>query len=115
MGLDMYLSDVDGDCFGSWRKANQIHGWIVDKFANGIDNCEEIEIPRTGLIELKQLCEIVLTDNSLALKLLPPREGFFFGSYDIDNYYFDDLRDTLEIIDFALQSTADTFIYQASW
>lgn len=101
---------------GYWRKANAVHGWFVNEIANGVDECQPIWVSRERLAELKDLCEQVLADNSLAFDLLPPQMGFFFGSYDLDDWYLQDLQLTVEIIDHALSLPDDIdFIYQASW
>lgn len=100
---------------GYWRKANAIHGWFVRELADGRDECQPIYVPRVSLEELKSLCERVLADNSLAEELLPPEQGFFFGTYDIDEWYLSDLQLTLEIIDECLASDYEYFEYQASW
>lgn len=100
---------------GYWRKANQIHQWFVDNVQNGVDECQTTFVGRDNLEELKSVCEQVLADNSLAEDLLPPSSGFFFGSYEIDEYYFQDLKDTVEIIDRCLNSKFDYFEYQSSW
>jgi hypothetical protein len=61
----------------------------------------------------------VLDDNALAGELLPPSAGFFFGTTDITDYYFDDLRATVEALDealaFAQRDRWATFTYQSSW
>ena len=40
-------------------------------------------------------CERVLKDHALANELLPTQSGFFFGSTDFDQWYFDDVKDCL--------------------
>lgn len=116
MGLDMYLRDATSKQeIGYWRKANQIHGWIVRHKAEGVDDCQEIPLTRKDLQELKDLCDTVLQDTSKAQDLLPPTSGFFFGSTEVDEYYFSDLQDTVKIIDNALSSRKRKFIYRASW
>lgn len=40
-------------------------------------------------------CERVLKDHDLANELLPTQSGFFFGSTDFDQWYFDDVKDCL--------------------
>lgn len=100
---------------GYWRKANQIHTWFVDNCQQGIDECQTVNVAREQLEELKDLCNQVLADNSLAEDLLPTNSGFFFGSTEYDEYYFQDLRDTVEIIDRCLASKFDYFEYQSSW
>lgn len=101
---------------GYWRKANQIHSWFVQNVQNGEDDCKSYYVGREQLQELKTLCERVLADNSLAKELLEPKDGFFFGSLDYDEYYFSDLRQTVEIVNKAL-SLPDSwyFEYHASW
>lgn len=100
---------------GYWRKANQIHQWFVDNVQHGVDECQTAFVGRDNLEELKSVCKQVLADNSLAEDLLPPQAGFFFGSQEIDEYYLQDLKDTVEIIDRCLNSKFDYFEYQSSW
>ena len=40
-------------------------------------------------------CEQVLKDHNKAHELLPTQSGFFFGSTDYDDWYFDDVKDCL--------------------
>lgn len=102
-----------------WRKANAIHKWFVDNVQDGVDNCEEFHVSPQHLQLLRDTCQQVLDDNALAGELLPPSEGFFFGTTDITNYYFDDLRATVEALDaaleFSLRDRWATFTYQSSW
>lgn len=46
---------------------------------------------------------------------LRPTRGFFFGSYDKDEWYYNDLEETLTILNSALESPSTDFTYQASW
>ena len=100
---------------GYWRKSNQIHNWFVETIGNGIDECQKMFVARQSLEELKDLCNQVLADHSLADELLPTGAGFFFGSTNYDEWYFKDLEHTVEIIDRCLASKFDYFEYQASW
>jgi len=100
---------------GYWRKSNQIHNWFVENLADGVDECQKIFVNRESLQNLRDLCNQVLADNSLAKDLLPTGAGFFFGSLEYDEYYFGDLKQTVEIIDRCLASKFDYFEYQASW
>ena len=89
---------------GYWRKANAIHNWFLencaarDKWADPIDDCRPIEVPVEKLEELLDDCKKVLEDKSLATELLPTADGFFFGSTEYDEYYFNNIEDTIEII-----------------
>ena len=102
---------------GYWRKANAIHKYFVDNFADGNDDCSPMEVGIKDLENLKQHCEKVLAHPFLAEELLPTTNGFFFGSTQYDDYYFEYLRDTINIIDEALSVKLQftTYKYAASW
>jgi hypothetical protein len=101
---------------GYWRKANAIHDWFVRECQGGVDECQPSYVSREQLGELRQLCEEVLEDRTLASKLLPTTAGFFFGSTEYDEYYFQDIELTVKIIDSvsALPNEWE-FEYRSSW
>lgn len=134
MGLDQYLSAerffwfnepkpvIEGHELKSvraeaayWRKANQIHQWFVDNVQDGRDECEEHFVSREQLQELVDLCKEALKTKDASL--LPPQSGFFFGSTDIDEWYWGDLEQTVEMITKALEAFDDKweFYYRSSW
>ena len=49
--------------------------------------------------------------------MLPPATGFFFGSTEIDDWYWQDLNETVDKLNDALDNSVDDamFEYQASW
>jgi hypothetical protein len=100
-----------------WRKANAVHGWIVEKVQGGVDDCGEYYFSKEKMRELLEIVDKVLIDNSLAGDLLPPTTGFFFGSYDIDDYYLEDLKYTKEGLEKILKdnTTGDDYYYSSSW
>ena len=101
---------------GYWRKANQIHNWFVQNVQDGKDECQDADVSRDQLRELQSLCQRVLLDHSLAESLLPTVGGFFFGGTEYNSYYFDDLEDTIKIIDNALALPDQwDFTYRSSW
>lgn len=100
---------------GYWRKANAIHKWFVDNVQDGEDDCERYYVSFESLKELKELCEEVLENPKKAKELLPPCEGFFFGSTEVGDDYFQDLHDTIKIINNALENEDGDIYYQASW
>jgi hypothetical protein len=101
---------------GYWRKANAIHNWIVQNCADGVDECQRIYISQDKAKELVDTCKKVIKTPSLAGELLPPTAGFFFGSLDIDEWYVNDLKRTIEIFEKAFNAS-DIYgvTYQASW
>jgi hypothetical protein len=101
---------------GYWRKANQIHKWFVDNVQDGNDNCGSYWVGNHKLEELLELCKQVRDDNSKADELLPSARGFFFGGTEYDEWYFNDINHTIEIIEECLADEgADDFEYSSSW
>jgi hypothetical protein len=97
MGLDMYLT---GEAFfrydhpnrkrepalkaehvelGYWRKHPNLHGYIVNTFAKGVDECQRIELSAT---DLRMIAEAVESER------LPHTEGFFFGASAANPDYY---------------------------
>ena len=101
---------------GYWRKANQIHRWFVQNVQGDEDTCESFYVSRQNLIDLRDLCQRVKADNSLAPTELPTHSGFFFGMTEYHEWYYSDLENTINIIDKALTlSSAWDFEYRSSW
>lgn len=100
-----------------WRKANQIHKWFVDHVQDGNDNCEEYRVTRDQLQLLLDNCKLVLINKEEAPNLLPPQEGFFFGSYEYDEFYWQDIQDTIDQLEKILNEYPEEwdFQYQSSW
>jgi hypothetical protein len=99
-----------------WRKANAIHKWFVDNVQGGTDDCGEYSASREQLQELLDLITEVI-DSKDASKL-PPTSGFFFGSTDIDDWYWTDLQETKDRLTELLegdQFKGWDFSYHSSW
>jgi len=111
MGLDMYLTgqkffwDFDDKDkryedglriksldleLGYWRKHPNLHGYIVQSFAEGKDKCQEIHL---SAIDLRNIISAVKE------RRLPPTEGFFFGQSMGDDA---EMKRDLEILERAL-------------
>jgi hypothetical protein len=107
-----------GDKVGQWRKANAIHKWFVDNVQNGVDDCSSYSVHMGDLVKLRSLVMRVLKDSSLAMELLPPASGFFFGSTEIDDWYWEDLKHTFKTISEVLDKMDwdnKVLMYQSSW
>jgi hypothetical protein len=100
---------------GYWRKANQIHRWFVDNVQNGVDNCGDYYVGSEKLAELLELCKKVKADNSLAEELLPSASGFFFGGTEYDEWYFNDIENTIAVLEEALEDDRADYYYSSSW
>lgn len=136
MGLDMYLegniyiSEWDGNGprkrptrkgyerkgetydIGYWRKQPDLHGYIIRNFADGIDECQKIELDVDNLNAIKQ----ALVEGDLGETTV----GFFFGGHD----YGEEERDrSVQIMDNAIKFLSDfsgqgfyaSIYYGASW
>ena len=60
----------------------------------------------------------VISNPEIAEELLPTQSGFFFGSTNYDQWYLDDLEETVEIIDKVLETTDfenEHIVYSAWW
>lgn len=131
MGLDMYLTGVkylphnwqnperdkkvDGFRLeeirvqlGEWRKHPDLHGYIVKNFADGKDNCQEMDLVSE---QLEQILHVVEMDN------LPHTEGFFFGaSYPEDKQpTINILKDAIKWINKPEANVWKSVVYRASW
>lgn len=131
MGLDMYL---DGDKYlaldfdnpenaltedgyrltnktlrlGYWRKHPNLHGYIVNSFADGVDQCQRIHLNEDDIEKII---------DAVARNALPHTAGFFFGVSDGS-----EREETLQIFREALRwmritepNVFRSVHYQASW
>jgi len=126
MGLDMYIrhgTDEDwpenvsrevADAFYKdfksrelcyWRKHPNLHGYIVQTFAEGIDECQEIDLTREMVQQILKASE---KDK------LPDTQGFFFGqSFPEDK---EDTRIQLTaLLEWMRKNPGRRVFYRASW
>jgi len=106
---------------GDWRKANQIHAWFVENVQEGEDNCKEYYVSDDKLEELLSICKQIKANPTLAPELLPTQDGFFFGSIDYDEYYWEDIDSTIKIIEDVFSEKEENgyypfeIYYSSSW
>jgi hypothetical protein len=107
-----------------WRKANSIHQWFVTNVQDNSDNCGKFYVEREALNALVRDCKEVISernkgnDQKVAMATLPPQPGFFFGSTDIDEDYYEDIENTINQLESILNNPKlkdFDFYYQASW
>lgn len=108
---------------GYWRKANAIHKWFVDNVQDGQDDCSSYRVTKEQFLHLLADVEFALDNKDKASRVLPPESGFFFGSVDYDEWYWEDLKYTRKLIKGILKDYEKdeankiwaTYEYQSSW
>jgi hypothetical protein len=105
---------------GYWRKANHIHNWFVNNVQDGTDDCKPYYVSREQLTELRDLCMKVCKSGEpeVAEELLPTGVGFFFGSTEYEEYYFEETDRTARMLSMILDNermTGMDFYYTSSW
>lgn len=92
---------------------------FFNKYGYDDKNCIAISMEMAK--ELAHRCKEVLEDHSKAEKLLPTKSGFFFGSTEYDEYYYDDVKEVLEFVEDTLIPELDqldedeTIIFDSWW
>lgn len=95
----------------TWRKANAIHKWFVDNIQNGEDDCGEYYVEYDSLQILKHACEEAIENKDS--DVLQPTSGFFFGSTEKDEYYYDTLHYTVSLLN--KLDPQGSYYYSSSW
>lgn len=107
-----------------WRKFNALHGWFINNCGGGVDECQDISVDEEKLKELLETLKEVSSNFTKAEELLPPTQGFFFGSDEVDEYYKEEVNSTIKIIEDLLEENEQSkeyglysgdFEYRASW
>lgn len=117
-----------------WRKCNAIHQFFVDRVQDGEDDCKEYYIDYDVLLLLFQYIRedleyldslekdyksedksyYIFKDLDAEALNLIPKSGFFFGSTEIDSYFYNDLKNTLEELEPLIDSNSK-YYYSSSW
>jgi hypothetical protein len=122
-GIDVNKVSVIEEQAMYWRKANAIHKWFVDNVQKGVDDCGEYYVSLEQLEELLQAVhmELEIKDNDelgTPGSYLPPQEGFFFGTYGLDDWYYANLEETYKVLKQIINKGDERFVsyyYQSSW
>lgn len=115
MGLDMYLTMGAGD------ERQTIFQWRKEIRRASLNPNEEVEVvlDKADIIQLRNDIQSVLLNPKRAPYILPTQAGFFFGSTDYDDYYFETLagmHDVLERILVAMnKGVLETVTYSEWW
>ena len=127
MGLDMYLNgekyhsskmarkveegvELKREIFelGYWRKHPNLHGYIVETFAGGVDECQRIDLSAENLQQIL---------DAVKKNVLPHTDGFFFGGSDSADYQdtIGQLGKAVEWLNAEEKDIWRSVNYQASW
>lgn len=107
---------------GYWRKANHIHKWFVDCVQDGEDDCEKYEVTKSNLLDLKAVCEEVLSlkgkDEEGLKKFFQQQADFSLVAQNMMSITSQTLKKLFELsITFWKQLTLkkELVVYQSSW
>lgn len=123
MGLDMFLNcrrkgaDVEEESreVAYWRKASGILNWFDNNLSSvskknaemgsdsfdrdGVRNCIEYEVQKDEYFGLIEDCKEVLKTKEVPDDMVPI-PGFFFGSTEVDDYYWEYINDTINQLEY---------------
>ena len=94
---------------------NDIEGIKEREKKNGRNNVKVVQ--KDGYINVYVPGKVIKNADVIA-ELLPTYDGFFFGSYEYDQYYLEDIKETIDIINNVLNDTdfeKYTIVYSSSW
>ena len=61
-----------------WRKVNFLHGWFIRNLAGGIDECQDIDVGKEDINDLKELvdyaCSTILKSTFIPQKCINPED-----------------------------------------
>ena len=100
-----------------WRKFNALHKWFVDNVQEGVDDCKECFVDESDLKMLLETLTYVFDNKDSAETILPTAQGFFFGSDEIDEYYWEEVKSTIIQLKDLLEedNIGASFYYRSSW
>lgn len=131
-----------------WRKFNALHDWFVQNCQEGVDDCRHSYVSAEQIKEVLETCQKVMesllaspkktvsiktgwgpdgdimsdievyTDTSVAEELLPTASGFFFGGTEYDEWYVENLKHTIEVLEGLIEEDPDGYAdyeYNSSW
>lgn len=118
MGLDISLVACPRDQLsevGEFRKVNALLQWVNNNVMT-VENCAYIPITKEDLEKLQNILNQLTPLNCKTL--FPTQEGFFYGSTEYDECYWDDVQDVKEWVDKTLVEfnfEGDILFFSAWW
>ena len=95
-----------------WRKVNPVHGWFVENIQGGEDNCGIYDVYLENMKDLRDACEKALDERDP--DILPCVQGFFFGSDEYDEWLWDSIKYTYDVLGFLLDNLEEK-PYDGGW
>lgn len=99
-----------------WRKFNALHQWFVTNVQSGIDRCDLHELDQDVLRKCHDTLEEAFYKKNAFV--LPPTQGFFWGSTEVDDYYWSNVEEAIQTISNLIDDTdwaTERLFYQSSW
>lgn len=97
------------------------HNWLLPYFSY-YDNCSNVDITKDKMEWFVKDAESILNEQGerkefLAESLIPPTSGFFFGSTDIDEFYYECLEEDVNKFSKILEETNfdEEQVYMNCW
>lgn len=125
MGLDMYMyrhnkGDFDDERVevAYWRKHNALHGFLNSLQPQDIEDLEIVPLSKDNLEEILDLSKAIMRKDLDPELSMPTFGGFFFGTYEYDDWYYNRTQDTIDQIEKILKETdfeKQAIYYQAWW
>jgi len=116
-GLKYKPSSVSYE-LGYWRKFNALHALFQRKLTEQSDKEEECGsdtwVSDETFNDIVNILKEISKDHNKAEELMPPSEGFFFGSTEYDDYYYEQLEKTITLFEKIIKEGHDLY-YSASW
>lgn len=120
-----HVQDGEDDCDYHNEVTKEILEELLDTCKTVLASCELVDgkIQNGERFENGKWIPIMedgkyVKDPSVAMKLLPTTSGFFFGGTNYDEWYVDDIKNTIDIITQALETTDfenEMIYYVSSW
>ena len=121
-----HVQDGEDDCRYHHEVTKEILEELLDTCKTVLASCELVPAKikngytcnKNGDRIYNYLDGLIVKDSNVADELLPSCEGFFFGGTDYDEYYVNDIKDTIDIITMALEATdfeTQMIYYVSSW
>ena len=120
VSIFIFTNSSKGHIIGLLRFIKRTHNF----YSTDLFTSQNIYVEEDKLVELLETLKKVSDNFTMAKELLPPTQGFFFGSDEVDEYYKEDVNSTIKIIEELLKEHEQSkeyglysgdFEYRASW